>query len=373
MKMRQVPILLLGITISLTGCERPLPKKSNAIQSVKVFHIPGSEDSAQRTFPGIVEASQKADLSFLVAGQLIELPVKEGEKVEKGQLIAKLDPTDFEVAVGEAKSKAQLAQVNLDRTSKLLAKQFASQKEYDALKTATDVAEAKLKLAQQNLKYTKLLASFSGEVAKIYVENFQNVRAKVPVLKLQNRTFIEIKVQIPESLVIRSNQVKNGTFEASFETAQNSRYKATVKEISTQADTETQTYGVTFTLPAPKDLNVLPGMTAIIHTKFKLNKGKEENVFTIPISAVFSDKKGTSYVWEILPETHILKKQKVQISRLAADGAVITEGLSPGQDIVAAGAEFVKEGMKVKPFETWGEPRWLDQKRTEISYSVSRW
>jgi RND family efflux transporter MFP subunit len=342
------------MTLFLTGCgETPLKEKSN-IQSVKVFHIEGPEDVAQRSFPGIVEASEKADLSFLVTGQLIELPVKEGEQVKKGQLVARLDPTDYEIAVGEAKSKAELAEVNLDRTRKLLEKQFASQKEYDALKTAADVAEAKLKIAQQNVKYTKLYASFSGEIAKKYVENFQNILAKKPIVRLQNREIIDIKVQIPESFVIRSDRIQKGAFEAEFETAPGSRYKVKVKESSTQANPETQTYSVTFTLPNPKDLNVLPGMTAIIHTKFQLIKGKEDKIFTIPISAVFSDKKGTSYVWVILPSTHTLKKKEVKVSRLSGEGAVVTAGLSPGQDIVAAGAEFVKEGMKVEPFENSG-------------------
>jgi RND family efflux transporter MFP subunit len=350
MRKRWQNTFLLIIILLLIGCAEPPIKKKENIQLVKVFHVPGPEDVAQRSFPGLVEASEKADLSFLVAGQLIEFPVKEGETVKKGQLIARLDPTDYEIAVGEAKSRNEQTHAQLERTTKLLAKQFASQKEYDAWKTAADVAEAKLKLAQQNVKYTKLFASFSGEIAKKYVENFQNVLAKQQIVRLQNREVIDIKVQIPESLVIRSGRIQNGVFEAEFETAPGARYKVKVKEVSPQANPETQTYSVTFTLPNPKDLNIFPGMTAVIHAKFQFIKGTEEKIFTIPMSAVFSNKTGTSYVWVILPSTHTLKKQEVKVSRLAEKGAVITAGLSPGQDIVAAGAEFVKEGMKVKPF-----------------------
>lgn len=351
---RQRGLFLLPLLV-LLGCKPSPPPKKEAVPFVKIFHIPGTKDSTERSFPGTVEASEKADLSFLVSGRLVDLPVKEGEKVTKGQLIARLDPTDYEIAVGEAKSKAELARVELDRTTKLLAKQFASKKEYDANKTAADVAEAKLKIAEQNLSYTSLFASFSREISKKYVENFQNVLAKKPIVRLQDRSIIDIKVQIPESLIIRSDRVKEGIFEVEFETAPEVRYKATLKEISTQANTETQTYSVLFTLPNPKELNVLPGMTAVIHAQFQLTKGKEENIFTIPISAVFSDKKGKSYVWVIRPSSSTLKKQEVKISRLVNEGAVITEGLSPGQDIVAAGAEFVKEGMTVKPFEASGD------------------
>src|SRR5690606_16819669 len=108
------------------------------------------------------------------------------------------------------------------------------------------------------------VASFSGEIAKKYVENFQNVLAKKPIVSLQNREIIDIKIQIPENMIIRSHQLQKGVFEAEFETAPGSRYKVKVKEVSTQANPETQTYSVTFWLPNPKNLNVLPGMTAVL-------------------------------------------------------------------------------------------------------------
>lgn len=348
-------LFLLVAALCLEGCWKTPAEKKDVIRPVKVFHISGPEDIAQRSFPGMVEASEKVDLSFQIPGRLIELSVKEGDQVTQGQFIAKIDPSDYEIAVAEAKSKAELAQVELERTGKLLAKQFASQSQYDAQKTAVDVAQANLKLAEQNLNYTNLFAPFVGEISKKYVENFQNIQAKQLIVRLQDRKILDIKVQIPESLVIRSNRIKNGVFEAEFETAPGVRYEIQLKEVSTIADRETQTYGVTFTLPAPKDLNVLPGMTAIVHIKLQSIKGEEKETFIIPISSVFSDKKGTSYVWVIQPSTHTLQKQEVRIGKLVGDGVVVTEGLSPGQNIVAAGAEFVQEGMKVKPFEGSGE------------------
>jgi len=351
MKRERLYIFLLIMIFLLGGCKESPPVKQSPVPFVKVFHVPESEEGGIRSFPGVVEASQKTDLSFLVAGKLIELSVKEGEKVEKGQLIARLDPTDYEIAVGEAQSKLKLAEIELDRTTKLLQKDFASKQQYDANKTSADVARAKFEQAKQNLSYTKLHASFSGEIAKRYVDNFQNVLAKQPIVKLQNREFLDIKVQIPESLIIRSDRIKGGEFEAEFETIPDLRFKADIKEIATLANPDTQTYDVTFTLPTPKNLQVLPGMTAVIHAHFQINRQESEKVFTIPVSAVFSDQQGKSYVWVILPTTQTLKKQEVKISWLSDKGVLISEGLQPGQDIVAAGAEFVKEGMKIKPYK----------------------
>lgn len=344
---------LLVISLFLNGCEQKQTPQKNLVRTVKVFRVAGPEKTAQRTFPGIVDASDRVDLSFQVPGQINEFPVKEGDRVKKGQLIAKLNPTDYEIAVGEAKSKLESAQAQLERTQKLLAKQFASQKQYDADKTATDTAKAQLELAQQNLRYTQIMAPYDGEVAKKYVENFQNVIAKKPIVRMQNRKNLDIKVQIPESLIIRSERFKRGMVEAEFETAPGIRYKVALKEISTQANVETQTYTVTFTLPSPTNLTVLPGMTAIIHAQFELPKG-EEQLFTIPVTAVFNDKKGVSYVWLIEPSTNKLKKQAVKVGRLTGTGATIIEGLVQGEKIVAAGAEFLEEGMVVRAFESTG-------------------
>ena len=139
-----------------------------------------------------------------------------------------------------------------------------------------------------------------------------------------------------------------------FETAPGSRYQAKIKEIAAQADPETQTYAATLILPSPSDLNVLPGMTAIVHVKVQLEAGEAKTIFVIPASAVFSEAEGKTYVWVIEPSTNILKKQEVMIERLYGDDVVVTQGLLEGHNIVAAGVDFLHEGNQVFPLEEIG-------------------
>ncbi len=73
--------ILLIMTLFLKGCSEPSEEKKSIVRPVKVFHISGAKNITQRSFPGFVEAAQKADLSFQITGQLIELLVKEGDKV----------------------------------------------------------------------------------------------------------------------------------------------------------------------------------------------------------------------------------------------------------------------------------------------------
>ena len=178
----------------LQACGKAPKEKEEVVRPVKVFHVLGPEDVAERSFPGKIEASKKVELSFRVPGWLVQLPVKEGDVVEKGQLIAQIDPIDYEIAVGEAKSEDEFAQIQLERVRQLLAKEFASQMEYDAQKTAADVARAKLEVAEQHLGYTEIRAPFAGEIARRYVENYQNVTAKQSIVRLQNREEIEVEI-----------------------------------------------------------------------------------------------------------------------------------------------------------------------------------
>ncbi len=346
---------LLTAAVLLNGCGESDEKKPEVVRPVKVLHISKADEGMARSFPGKVEASEKADLAFRVSGIIIELPVKEGDQVKKGQLVAKLDPKDFQIVVDETKSKSEYANVQLERYTKLLAEKVTSQSKYDAQKTAADKAKADLDTALQNLEYTQLLAPFDGEIAKRYVENYQNVKEKEVIVRLHNRENIDVTVQIPESLAMHTKGKDTIMIEAEFDAATGKRYAATVKEVSSQADPDTQTYKVTLTLPAPKGLNLFPGMTTTIYVKEQAAGKGAETSFQIPVSAVFADAESKSNVWVIDPSTQTLKKQLVTLGQLAADKVLVTQGLAEGQDIVAAGVKFLKEGMKVTPYEKKGE------------------
>lgn len=336
----------------VTGCGEKEQTKTHEVRPVKVFHIAGPEEVVQRSFPGKVDASSKADLAFLVAGKIIEFPVKEGQKVEKGQLIAKLDPKDFEIALEEAKSKAEFEKAQYERKKTLVEKGFVSKSEFEAQKTASRVADANLDTAKQNLEYATLVAPFAGEISSRYVDNFQTIKVNEPIVRLQNRDNIDIIIQVPESLAINYKKGSNINIEAEFDSASEKRFAATIKEISATADPDTQTYKTTLTLPAPQGLNILPGMTATVFVKFQSVTGTNTGQYVIPASAVFADEKNNSYVWVIDPKTNEIFKHPIKIGKLENDSIEVTEGLSTGMDIVAAGAKFLMDGEKVRPLES---------------------
>jgi RND family efflux transporter MFP subunit len=353
-KQKILLLALLFITL-FTACGEKEKSAEIPARPVKIIHIGGPEEVLQRSFPGKVEASEKADLAFLVPGKIIEFPVKEGEKVEKDQLIAALDPKDYEIAVQEAKTKEEYAKAQLDRKQALIEKGFVSKSEYEAQVTSYNVAKANLDTAEQNLIYTRLKAPFVGEVSAKYVQNFQTIKVNEPIVRLHNRDNLDIIVQIPESLAIHSKSRKDTQIEVEFDSAPGRMFPTSVKEISSKPDPDTQSYKLTLTMIAPKDLNVLPGMTASVFVKITIPSQGKTQKYVIPTAAVFADDNKKSYVWVFNPSTGEIRKQPVKLGQLENDTVEVIEGISTGMDIVAAGAKFLTEGMKVRPLELTSE------------------
>lgn len=319
---------------------------TETVRTVKSLLLGEVNLEATLVFPGKVEASEKADLGFLVSGQLVKFPIREGQFVEKGQLIGQLDPKDFEIVVSEMTARRDLLQVELTRHSKLLANQFVSQAKVDKIKAELDVAQANLDAALRDLEYTNLRAPFDGLIARRYVENFQNVKEKQKIVHVHDISFIDLSIDVPEYIVIRRDEQAKIDFKVEFETAPGKEYSASFKEFSSNADPITQTYNVTLTMRAPKDLAIYPGMTVKVTTTIKDPKGYEEH-YLIPSGSVFSDESKGRFVWVINPKTMRLEKRSVAVGALVNGRILIKSGLQKGDRVVTAGVHFLRENAKV--------------------------
>ena len=151
----------------------------------KIVPVLSDGISVMRTFPGTLEATKKADLAFRVGGQLTKLPAQAGLAVEEGDLLARLDESDFQNTLKERQARYDLAKVKHDQIIKLKEKEFSSQLQFDQTSSELKSAHAALKQARDNLRYTQLVAPFDGVVARVDIENYQAVQAKAPIIQLQ--------------------------------------------------------------------------------------------------------------------------------------------------------------------------------------------
>jgi RND family efflux transporter MFP subunit len=352
----------LCIAALLTACgEAPAPAAGPVSRPVKLFTVDSAMSDAIRRFPATIEASTQAELAFRVPGRLQELPIREGDIVEDGELVARLDPTDYEIALEDRQASFDNASRNFRRAQELVGDGNISRLDFDRMEAEFRSARAALAQAKTNLGYTELRAPFTGRIARREVENFEEVLAKQTIAHLQDTDELDVIIALPES-VVRSvssaapeeisttSATQSSAAEVralvSFEDHADIRYALDLKEIATRADKDTQTFRVTFSMPQPEEFTVLPGMTAEVELDFTGMLNETASTW-VPARAVQADAELGPRVWVLDPDSMTVSSRPVEAGRLAGDMIEILTGLAGGEEIVAAGAAYLSERMAV--------------------------
>jgi len=351
--------------LSACGQSEEPAKTVETVRPVKLMKVGGSLAGKTRKLPGTVRAADRVDLAFQVPGTLAEFPVKEGQIVKKGTLVARIDPRDYETNLRNAEGTSAKAQAALAYAIAEY-KRYVKVKETDAgavsdsmvsLKRAAEkVARAELQSAQatvaaakDQLGYTRLKAPFDGVIAQKYVDNYQEVQAKQAVLSLQNVTDVEVLIDVPELMVapIRKTLPR---FYAEFTADPKRRFELQIKEFATQADSVTQTYRVVLVMPAPAGIRILPGMTVNVAIEF--TEEAEAAEILVPASAVFADDAGHTQVWVIDPQTMKAQRRAVVTGELSGGDSIrIVSGLNADETIAVSGVSMLSEGQTVRALE----------------------
>lgn len=266
--------------ILIAGCGRHTRLTTQeAVRPVRTMILGVAPESGRRAFPGQAEANEEADLSFRLAGSLIELSANIGDKVKKGQVLAKLDPTDFQVRLRDAEAELSSAEANLEvanvmltRSRNLFEKKAGPQVDVDRAaaqveSTKANIAALRTKrdIAQSELSYARLTAPFDGIIAARYVQNFQTVQPRQPILRLLDTSRIKFGVDLPETVMPLLPYVKE--IWVTFQAAPGDKLPATIQEVSHEASRSTRTYRVTVVMDQPEGLQILPGMSGELRAR----------------------------------------------------------------------------------------------------------
>lgn len=371
----------ISISVSLSvsmlfifiGCgKKEEPVAEEIIRPVKTMTVQAGPDITGLTLPGRVRASQRVELAFKeVGGRLIELPIagREGQQVREGDLLAKIDPRDFQTnlrnvqgRLKEAIASLDLANAEYDRVKRIQQQDpgAISGADIDRKREAVNAMEGRIKslqaevaAARDKLSYTSLKAPFTGMIAKRYVDNFQEVKPQQPILALEDISHVEILIDVAENVmaVTQSNSEATITSVAEFPSAPGTKFPVEIKEYATRADPATQTYQVVLQMPQPEDVSILPGMTATVTVSLgqSASTGKAA---VIPAIAVLAEPSGKSFVWVVDPKEMTVKKQEIKVGMISGSENIdVTEGLKGGETIAVAGILKLQDGMKVRIWE----------------------
>ncbi len=347
-----MPALLVLFALLLGGCagEAEQALQEPAVRPARIVEVTRRGIADRLEMVGRVEAAQTVDMAFEVSGRLAELPVREGQRISAGTLLAAIDPTDYQLALREAEVQLKLTRLDYDRKLQLLAEQVVSQSVVDDARTLLELRQVKVAQAQQDLAHTRLEAPFDAYVVRRYTDNHVSVAAGAPVVRVADLRELHIKAAVPEALLATGDPSRVLRLDAIFDFAPDQHFPLTIRENTGEADNVAQTYEVTFAMPPPADFTVLPGMTASVVAVIDRGPG---STIVIPTGALASDPERSFHVWLYDPEDGRVHKRYVTVGTPTDSGVPVTSGLVEGDLIVAIGAAHLTDGMRVRPL---GEP-----------------
>lgn len=340
-----------GILLLLLGaCGGPAEQPQVPPRIVDTIVLGAPEQPAIRQFSGEVRADQRAELAFRVSGPLVELPIQEGQQVAAGQVLARIDPRDFENERQWREADFIESQALFQRVTRALGSGAVTPAEHDLVRARYEVAAAELALATKTLADTELRAPFAGRVARRLVENFQTVQAGQSILVLEDIARLEVRIQLPEQDVVQLppdvSMLGAVVGLVDFEALPDLTFPATVKEVDTRADALANTYRVVLGLPRPEEGNILPGMSANFIPGYDVVATRP--VHFLPVESVQATPDGRAFVWVLEPGSVTVQQRLVRKGRLSGRQIEILEGVQTGDRVVTRGGAHLADGMTVR-------------------------
>jgi multidrug efflux system membrane fusion protein len=346
-----VPILL-GLLL-LAGCSIP-PENPQLPRPVRVVQVGEAAVHPTAGFAGEVTARRETALAFRIAGKLEARLVEVGDRVRKGQVVARLDADDYRLATQNlkaqltaAKAECEFSRADLARYRDLLDQNIIAPPEFDRRQTAYTAAkervaalEAQLEQTANQLRYSELAAERDGVIAGFTVEVGDVVAVGQPVARLAQLDEKEITLHVPEQ---RIAQVTPGQeVEVSLWSQGERRFRGSIREVAPAADPATRTYRVKAALLDGREQALL-GMTATVWLKTT-----EPAATVIPRSAVFTthDDPKQPKVWLVDADT--VRSTPVTLGAPLDGERIEVAGVAPGQTVVSAGVQRLMEGQTVR-------------------------
>ena len=372
-------LAILGAAMLVSACSRPAPPEE-PVRSVKVITVGlGAFESGQE-YAGEVRARVESRLGFRVAGKITKRTVEVGQRVKAGQLLAQLDPRDYQLAadagraqVVAATTQRDLAAADLTRYRTLKDQNFISGAELERREATLKAAQATLEQAQAQLAgqgnqtgYTQLLADVSGVVTAVEAEAGQVVAAGTPVVRIAQDGPRDVVFAVPEDKLAR---VPVGSAVTVRSWTGGPSLRGTVRELAASADPVTRTFPVKVTLSEKDAGEALPlGATAYVvpQAVAQLAGG----VIKLPTSALRQEGKGSA-VWVLDTASMTVRSQPVQIATADGNEAVIASGLQPGQKVASAGVHVLSPGQKVTIYRPNGPDPSAEQSSNAMKSGAS--
>lgn len=334
------------------GCTKPQEDDPRLRpQKVEVIRAK-SGDAGSRSFTGTVAARVTSDMGFRVGGKIQERAVDLGQRVEKGQLLMRLDPVDLDLSlaaqqanVEAARAKYVQAKADEARFAAALSKAGAvSRLEYDqtkatldSAKAQLDAAEAQLNVSRNSSKYSELFADADGVIVGTLAEPGQVVTAGQTIIRLAHDGPREALIHLPEGIRPDTKAAASAQIYG-----QEKFHPAVLRQLADAADPSSRTYEAQYVLGG--DAASAP-IGSTVTVKLSGTKADGAHPVVVPVGAI-QDKGDGPGVW-IVNDLSEVSYRKITIGSIGSEEVVISSGVEADENVVALGPHLLHEGQVV--------------------------
>jgi len=318
-------------------------EKQEKIIPVKVMEIAASQTISVRNYIGTVEESVAVSLSFSGMGTVEQVFVSEGQRVQKGQLLATLNTATAEDSYQMMLAKLQQAQDAYDRLAKLHEKGRIPDIQFVEVETGLQQAKSMTSVAKKNLDDCQLFAPRAGVIASRSIEAGSSVMPALAAFKIVSVDNVYVKIPVPEGEIGKITKGQKARIEVP--ALNDSVFTGEIDMKGVIANAISHTYDVKISVVNPL-MKLMPGMVCKVVVDSPELTGETVNAkITVPNRAIQISADGMQFVW--LADGKTAKRRFVKTDGMNDDGIVVADGLSTGDKLIVEGFSKVSEGMKI--------------------------
>ncbi len=343
MKRNRIKILLVMTIISLTviACNSEVKESKEEFVSVKIAQVKYENISIPINTSGKIMSSSETRLSFLTGGIIKSINAREGQKVNKGKLLASLDLSEIEAQVRNAKNGFLKAKRDFERVKNLYADNVATLEQYQNAETGYEVAEANLKIAEFNHKHSKITAPADGKILKKIAEEGELVSPGLPVFLFGTTSSSwRILVGLIDKDILKIKIGDSASVE--LDAYPNEKFNAVVSEIGQSANPMNGTYEVELNLKSGVN-NFVSGFVA----KVKIYPSRKQDSYLIPSSALVEADGEKGFVYRANESMDAVEKIPVTIIEILDDQLAVKSDFKL-TEVINDGAVYLKADSKIK-------------------------
>jgi membrane fusion protein, multidrug efflux system len=346
-------LLLLALPITLASCQPEAETSAPIPRPVRTITVERSEAGIPVMLTGRIEAEDEVTLAFRIAGRVLENNRKLGERVEPGQVVARLESQNelnalrtAQANLGAAQGQLTQARNHFERQDTLLKQGWTTRANHDQAKQAqqtaqsqVEAAEAQVKLAHDLVSFTELKADAPGVVTGVGPAAGEVVQAGQMMLKLARQDGRDAVFDVPAQLIRTAPSDPEITVTLTDDPSVKARGR--VREVAPQANPVTRTFEVRVGLTDPP---AAMRLGATVNGRMEM---EAVPFIEIPASALTEFNQRPA-VWVVDPSTRTVSIRNVDVLRFDPASVAVSQGLDTSEIVVTAGVQALHPGQKVR-------------------------